>query len=259
MAQFDEERLSVNGIETAVLSAGEGQPLVFFHGAGTITGFDALLPLAERFRLIVPYHPGFGASADDPSIGAIEDYLLHYLDLFDQLELEEVSLVGHSMGGYMAAWFAIYQTPRIRRLVLAAPVGLRVREHPTVDFFTVPDEEVAAVLAEDLSIFEGHVPMPPTPEFLAGRYRESTSFARVFWARSYDLRLPKWLHRLTMPTQLIWGAEDKLVPAAQADSWAELIAGAGVKIVPGVGHLLFDESREAVDAVAEFVDQEVKV
>ena len=61
--------------------AGEGDPLVFLHGAGTVTGFDALLPLAERFRLIVPFHPGFGPSADDPTVDDIHDYRRHYLDL----------------------------------------------------------------------------------------------------------------------------------------------------------------------------------
>ena len=104
---FVEEHHEINGIDTAVLTAGEGPPIVFFHGAGTATGFDALLPLAENARLIVPNHPGFGASADDPSIDSVHDYILHYLDLFDHLGLDEFSLVGHSLGGNMAATFAL--------------------------------------------------------------------------------------------------------------------------------------------------------
>jgi hypothetical protein len=70
---FVEEHHEINGIDTAVLTAGEGPPIVFFHGAGTATGFDALLPLAGNARLIVPNHPGFGASADDPSIDSVQD------------------------------------------------------------------------------------------------------------------------------------------------------------------------------------------
>src|SRR5690242_10193141 len=102
MAAFAEERFTVNGVEVAVMTAGDGPPLLFFHGAGTLTGFDALLPLAERFRLIAPYHPGYGLSADDPSVDSIHDYVLHYLDLLDQLEVEEFTLAGHSMGGLLA-------------------------------------------------------------------------------------------------------------------------------------------------------------
>jgi pimeloyl-ACP methyl ester carboxylesterase len=259
MPQFSEERIDVNGIDTAVFTAGEGEPLLFLHGAGTATGFDSMLPLAERFRLILPHHPGFGASADDPSIDSIHDYVLHYLDLLDALGLDEFSLVGLSGGGSMASWLAIEQTARIRRLVLAAPFGLRVPEHPTVDLFSIPDEEVLGYLTVDMSVFEGKVPMPPTPEFLAERYRESTSWARVAWQRPYDIKLAKWLHRITLPTLILWGDADRLIPVEQAAVWADLIPGAEVKILPGVGHLIFDESREALDAVAEFLGAELKV
>ena len=252
MPGYTEERIDVNGIDTAVFTAGEGDPLVFLHGAGTAAGFDTLLPLAERFRLILPSHPGFGASADDPSIDSIHDYALHYLDLFDLLGLDEISLVGHSMGGYLAATLAIEQTHRVRRLVLGAPFGLRVREHPTVDFFSIPDEEVPSYLVADMSLFAG-MPMPPPPEFLADRYRGSTSFARIAWHRPYDVKLPKWLHRVAAPTLVVWGDKDRLIPVEQAATWAELIPRAEVKIIPGVGHLLFNESRDAVDAVADFV------
>lgn len=252
-AQFAEQRLEINGIDTAVFTAGEGEPLVFFHGAGTVTGFDALLPLAERFRLVVPHHPGYGASADDPSVDSIGDYVLHYLDVLDRLGIDELSLAGHSMGGYMAASFAIQQTRRVRRLVLCAPLGLRVPEHPTVDLFSIRDEELLGYLTPNMAVFEGHVPLPPTPEFLAERYRESTSTARLLWARPYDPKLAKWLHRLTMPTLVLWGDADRLIPAGQAAAWAEQIPDAEVKVLPGVGHLLFDETREVVDAVGDFV------
>jgi pimeloyl-ACP methyl ester carboxylesterase len=258
MAAFLEQRYDVNGIDTAVFTAGEGEPLVFLHGAGTAAGFETLLPLAERFRLILPHHPGFGASADDPSIDSIHDYALHYLDLFEQLGLQELSLVGHSMGGYLAATLAIEQTQRIRRLVLGAPFGLRVREHPTVDFFSIPDEEVPEYLAADMSVF-AHIEMPPSPEFLAERYRESASFARIAWHRPYDIKLPKWLHRIAAPTLILWGEADRLIPVEQALVWAGLIPGAEIKTLPGVGHLLFNESGAAVDAIAEFVGAELTV
>jgi len=256
---FREERHEVGGIEVVVLVAGEGPPLLFFHGAGTVTGFDALLPLAERFRLIVPYHPGYGPSADDPRVDSIHDYVLHYLDLTEQLELDEVTLGGHSMGGLLAAWFAIEQTRRVRRLVLVAPLGLRVPEHPTVDIFAVPDEELLTYVAADMSVFDGHVPHPPTPEFLAERYRESTSTARMFWDRPYDLKLPRWLHRLTMPTLLVWGELDRLIPAAQAAAWAELIPHAETRILPGIGHLPFEESPETARIVLEFAAEPARV
>jgi pimeloyl-ACP methyl ester carboxylesterase len=259
MAAFREERFTIKGVETVVQTAGDGEPLVFLHGAGTVTGFDALLPLADRFRLVVPFHPGFGLTADDPTIDDIHDYRRHYLELLDALDIHELSLVGHSMGGWMAANFAVDHADRVRRLVLGAPLGLKVDEHPTQDVFAIPGEELLGYLAADPSVFEGHVPMPPTPEFLADRYRELTSTARVLWARPYDLKLHRWLHRLKMPTLILWGEADRLIPVQQAAVWAELVPGADVKTLPGVGHLLFDESSEALDAIAGFVGEELTV
>ena len=110
-----------------------------------------------------------------------------------------------------------------------------------------------------MSVFERHVPVPPTPDFLAARYRESTSTARMFWDRPYDLKLPKWLHRLTMPTLIVWGELDRLIPAGQAPVWAELIPNAETKILPGVGHLPFEESPEAIGAVLEFAAEQAPV
>ena len=249
---FAEQRLTVNGVETVVLTAGDGDPLVYFHGAGTTTGFDALLPLAERFRLIVPFHPGWGLSEDDPTISDVHDVRRHYLDLFDALGLEAFALMGASMGGWFAANFAADHPERVRRLVLVAPVGLRVDEHPTKDIFAIPDEELLGYLTEDMSVFEGHVPMPPTPEFLADRYREATSTARLMWDRVYDLKLHRWLHRVRMPTLLLWGEADRLIPVEQAPVWADLLPDAEIKRLPGVGHLVFEEHRDALDAVADF-------
>jgi pimeloyl-ACP methyl ester carboxylesterase len=259
MAAYAEERFTISGVETAVLVAGDGEPLVFFHGAGTITGFDALLPLAERFKLIVPFHPGYGPSADDVTVDSIHDLRRHYLGLLDELGIGEFALAGQSMGGWLAANFAVDHAERVKRLVLAAPLGLKVDEHPTQDIFAIPSEEVPAYLTADLSVFDGHVPMPPTPEFLADRYRELTSAARLLWARSYDLKLARWLHRLTMPTLILWGDADRIIPIEQGPVWAELIPDAELKTLPGVGHLIFDESSEAVAAVAGFVGEELTV
>jgi pimeloyl-ACP methyl ester carboxylesterase len=251
MNAYSERRLDCNGIEIALYEAGQGEPLLFLHGGGTMTGFDSLLPIAEHFRLIVPHHPGFGASADDPSIRSVHDYERHYLDLLDLLEIANFRLVGHSMGGWIAATLAISQGSRISDLVLAAPWGLNVPEHPTVDPFSIPDAEMAGYLTADLSVFAGKAPDPPTPEFLADRYRELTSAARVLWQHTYDPSLARWLHRIQAPTLLLWGALDRVIPVGQLPVWRSLLPHSDELILPGVGHLLFDESAQASAAIVE--------
>jgi pimeloyl-ACP methyl ester carboxylesterase len=249
---YTQTRHELAGVEVAVHEAGAGPPLLFLHGAGTITGIDSLLPLAEHFRLIVPHHPGFGDSADDPAVSDVHDYERIYLDLLDALEIGELTLVGHSMGGWIAATLAISQGARVRRLVLAAPWGLRVLEHPTVDLFSLPDADLPLYLAADLSVFAGKVPDPPTPEFLADRYRESTSAARLLWGHTYDRSLVRWLHRINVPTLLLWGDADRVIPVGQLPVWRSHLSRAQERVLPGVGHLLFDESPAALAAIAEF-------
>lgn len=250
MPGFAEQRHDINGVDTAVYTAGEGDPILVLHGGGTAPGFDELLPLAENARLILPVHPGFGASAGDPSIEGVQDYALHYLDLFDRLELDQIALVGHSLGGCLAATIAILQPLRVRRLVLMAPWGLDVPEHPTVDIATIPAERVPEYLYADLTPFAG-LP-PPSPEFLAERAREASSLARVCGKRTYAPGLRKWLHRIACPTLILWGEADRLIPVAQARVWAGLITGSRVRTFPGVAHLLFNESPEAVTATGDF-------
>jgi len=81
--------------------------------------------------------------------------------------------------------------------------------------------------------------MPPTPEFLADRYRETTSAARLMWARPYDLKLHRWLHRLTMPTLLIWGEADRLpvLDKRGARQMAPALSAYKLVTIPSAGHL----------------------
>jgi pimeloyl-ACP methyl ester carboxylesterase len=248
--------LQINGIDTVVLEAGSGPPLVFLHGAGTVTGFGFAKPWSRTFRVIVPYHPGFGQSADDPAVDDIHDYVLHYLELFDALELRRFRLVGQSMGGFIATKFAVEHRERIDKLVLVCPIGLPVPPgQPTVNFLAVPPEELPALLAHDPQTVIKHLPAgAPPPEFIAERVKEATTAGRVLrdGKRTFDAKLPRYVHRLTMPTLLVWGKQDRLTPTAQHETWVKSLPNAKVRLFDQAGHLVLDESPAAVDAIAAF-------
>ena len=141
LAGFERQTHTVNGVKTAVLTAGRGEPLVFFHGAGTWHGFKFALPWTEKFRVIIPFHPGFGESGDDPGLSDMHDYVMHYLDLFDALGVDKLRLVGFSLGGWLAAKFAMEHGRRVERLVLVGPAGLRGKTRPTGDVLSLPPEQ----------------------------------------------------------------------------------------------------------------------
>jgi len=252
-AGFQEIRLDINGIDTLVLTAGAGDPVVFFHGAGTASGFDRLLPIAAHFRLIVAHHPGFGRSGG-PALPGVDHLARHQLDVLDRLGVTRFHLVGQSMGGWTAATLASYSTHRIVKLALVCPVGLDVPEHPTVNLLAVPPADVPHYLTNDLSIFAPPGAPPPSPEFLAARLREAQSFATVQkHGLTHESGLERWLHRIDVPTLLVWGEADRLVPFAQAAVWAAAMPKATIKSFPGAGHLLFEERPETASALVDFL------
>ena len=246
------QELQVNGLKTQVLSAGHGEPLVFWHGGGTAGGWDFAAPWTEKFTVYLPLHPGFGGSADDAGMTGIQDYVMHYLDLLDQLQLQRFHLVGFSLGGWMAATFASQQSQRVHRLVLVAPAGLWVREHPITDIFRLKPEELPAALAQNLAAL-GPAPDPHDVNAIVEGYRELTTLARIGWQRMYDPKLSKYLHRIHVPTLLVWGEQDRIVPLAQGAAWARLIPGAQLRTFTPSGHVVLHERPEAVKAVQEFL------
>jgi pimeloyl-ACP methyl ester carboxylesterase len=254
MSPFRTEELQVNGCKIVMLTAGDGPPLMFWHGAGTFTGFDFALPWTAHFKVMIPFHPGFGLSESDPHLSSMHDYILHYLDLLDLLGLDKINLVGFSLGGWMAATFACEHAHRLRKLVLVAPPCLPVPENPAIDVSRLQPQEVAMLLASDFNVVLRHLPQQPDPVFEAAGKQERASVARIIAGEGpVDRKLPHWLHRVRVPCLIVWGNEDRLVPAAHAAEWSKLIAGSAVRTFDGAGHLVFDEKPEAVQAVTDFL------
>jgi len=253
MSKFVREELTIDGVKTVVHTAGKGEPLILFHGAGTVDGFDFAENWADRFRVVVTYHPGFGESGDDPTFTDIQDYVMHYLELFDALKIDTMNLVGLSVGGYLAAKFASQHAHRVKKLVMIAPYGLNVPEHPTMDIISIPGEQNVPMLVANFGTLKRTLPEKPDMEFAAARYREATSFARLFWEHPTDPKFPRHLHRVTMPTLIVWGDEDKLIPVQQAQSWRKLIPNCEVMIVKGAGHIVQRDKPEVVDAIGKFL------
>jgi pimeloyl-ACP methyl ester carboxylesterase len=252
MPSYVETRVPVNGADTAVRTAGDGEPLVFFHGGGVVEGADCFLPLAERYRLVVPYHPGFGTSDSDPSIDGIEGWVARYVAVFEQLGVGDFVLIGHSLGGWLAARFALAHGDRVRRLVLASPFGLDAPTHPVANLGALAPEDVYGVLTRDASIFAGKVPSPLTEEFLAARGREGQSIGQVVRA-PFDPGLDELLPSLDTPSLLMWGDDDRVVPIQHQPLWEAALPNVTSKTYPGRGHVLFWEDPQSVQDAGDFL------
>jgi pimeloyl-ACP methyl ester carboxylesterase len=244
----------VDGTRTIVYQNGTGDPLVYFHGAGTWHGIGFADKWEEHFTTFLPHHPGFGASAVNPRIGSMQSYIDHYAKLFDLLGLDRVHLVGTSLGGYLAAEFAAQHGARVRRLILACPAGFDLKKHPQTDLSKVSPEQIPDYLMHNVSNLIPYLPEGTDEEFNAMRNKEGNSASRLLLnGKMINPAMPSILQHIQTPTLVIWGSEDKILPVSQAEYWHQALPHCEVKIVEHAGHLVLDESETARLVVREFL------
>jgi pimeloyl-ACP methyl ester carboxylesterase len=231
--------------------------MLLLHGA---SGAGAWLPfmasLAKTFDVIVPEHPGFGSSDTPDWLDNIHDMAYYYLDVLDQLDLERVHLVGLSLGGWVAAELAVRDTRRLASLTLVGSAGIHVPGVEQIDTFLRTDEQRIRDFFYDQACADEMIKRLLQPELEDVAMKNRLATARLTWQpRGYDPHLSKWLHRIDVPTLLLWGAHDRLFPKDYAFAFQKLIPGSKVVIVPECGHVPNVEKPAAfVAELEQFID-----
>jgi pimeloyl-ACP methyl ester carboxylesterase len=236
---FTQTFIEVDGCKVNLRRGGNGEPLVFLHGA---SGAPAIMPfmekLAARFDVLVPEHPGYGLSDEPGWLDNIHDVAYFYLDFLRALELGNVTLVGSSMGGWIAMEMAVRDTSRIKSLVLASPAGVAAPGVQPADIFLLSPEDLVRNLFFDQRLAEARLAEPVTPESIDIALKNRHTTARLAWEpRLHDPCLPKWLHRIGVPVKIVWGREDRILPAKIADELKRLMPRAELHLLDNVGHL----------------------
>ena len=238
---------------------GAGEPLLFLHGSGGLRRGGYLDDLAESFTVYAPEHPGFGASEGIEHIDDIIDLALYYHDLMDELGLESAHVVGHSLGGMLAAELAAICPHRVRRLVLANPVGLWRDDEPVLDFFTLSPQQLLPYIVHDIeaeAVKEAFAPPETAEEQMEAMYQrlQSLSTAGKFLWPIPDKGLKRRIHRIQSPTLILWGESDRLVPPSYAEDFRTKIQDSQVVIMRECAHMPMLEKREEfVSIVREFL------
>lgn len=253
-AGFERIEREIAGVRTVAYVAGSGPDVVYLHGGGTWHGFEFARDWLAHFRVTLPYHPNYGESADAPAIATLHHYVAHYQAFFDALRLDSFHLVGASLGGRLAAEFAVAHSDRLRSLVLVSPAGVTTPGVPEVNYAAIKHEEWPGYFATDLKFVRRFWPSDPAAEWLQARAREGQATGRALGSAAGDEpEFRKRLQRIRVPTLLMWGREDRMVPAGHAKTWQALIPASKVEIIERAGHLLLDESAPARAAVATFM------
>jgi pimeloyl-ACP methyl ester carboxylesterase len=257
------ETIDVCGRSTVLMHAGSGTPFVYLHS--TLGEAMMWLPFyqtwSKNFRVLVPTHPGFGKSGGFDQIDTIEDMAFHYVDMFDALGLEEVILGGVSLGGFIAAEFAVRWPERVKKLWIADAPGLWVPEEPLPDLFRLatntnklrellfhdPQGAMATLILKE----------KPDEQSLMTAYQSMTVLARLVWERPYDPKLAGRLHRIQCPTLLLWGDHDRLVPPSYGEAYRKLIPGSKLHLIKNCGHCpMFEKEAEFVETLTKFAMEE---
>lgn len=233
-------QLDVDGVSIELLEAGSGPTLLYLH---SVDGIDGSLPwvrdLASSFRVLAPWHPGFGRSEWPQEFRTVGDLAFFYLELIRALEIEDALLVGSSFGGWLAAEIAIRSTSAFSGLVLMDPLGIKVGDRESrdiADMHALPQEELTRIAYHDPSNRRRDYSKMTDEERLAiARSREAYTY--FGWSPyMHNPSLKRWLRRIRIPTMVVWGASDGIVDTSYGRAFAAEIPDARFELIEEAGH-----------------------
>jgi len=242
--------VTVRDVKLRLHRAGRGPTVLFLHGAGGVPEwlpfFDAI---ADGYELLVPEHPGFGGSDDPRWIRNMSDLAYFYLDFLEEMGIGDYHLIGNSLGGWAAAEMLVRDRARCASLTLLAPAGIRVKDRPGGDLFIWNPEELMRNLFHDQKFADLALSIKPTDEQMDVILKNRFTTTKFGWEpRWLNPELEKWLHRIKLPSLVIWGEQDKVFPAAYAELWKERLPDARVLRLDKCGHLPHVEQADTVIA-----------
>jgi pimeloyl-ACP methyl ester carboxylesterase len=255
--------VTVDGTEVRLLVGGSGPPLLYLHSlGGDVEWLEVHERLATRHSVYLPAHPGFAESTGSERLDTVLDWVLHYVDLLDDLGLHTLPVVGTSLGGWVAAELAALYPERVDRLVLVDAVGLWIDEVPIGELFGSTPPELATMLFHDQShpvarMMQAMTSITQVPEdFAYAQLRALEAAARIGWnPYLHDPKLAGRLRRVRARTLVLWGRQDGLVPAAYGERYRDLIPAARLEVLDRCGHLpAIEDPARFAEAVLRFLE-----
>jgi pimeloyl-ACP methyl ester carboxylesterase len=230
--------VDVDGVPVTVTRVGTGHPVLILHGGGgplTVLPWAVGYAAARDAEVIVPVHPGFSGTPRPETLRTPRDLAGLYVGLLDALGLEQVTVVGNSIGGWIAAEIAALGSPRVTGVVVVDAVGLVVPGHPYPDFFSLTPAEVAARSYHDPEKF-GVDPAKLPPEVRAAMAGNRAALG-VYGGGVTDTTLASRLSSIDVPVLVVWGAADRIGDPEVGEAYAKLIPGARLEVIADAGHL----------------------
>ncbi len=260
MSKIQSKTINIDGLDVHYYTAGQGEPLVVIHGGGgdARTWWDNITELSKQYTIYAPDLPGYGGSQPLDGEYFIPE-LSEFLDKFAaKLGLESFNLVGHSLGGGIALDYALRSPHRVKKLVLVSSLCLGREIAFWVRLLSIP-ALVSSVGALSVAVLKGmkwlimhmlnpaQIIMPLSPASMAVG-GSITTF------RQQSLVLENRLSEIRVPTLLVWGAKDPIVPVRHAYAAAKVIPDCQVKVFESRGHNVHrDELKQFSNTLTGFL------
>lgn len=251
-----------------VFRGGSGPQLVYLHSAGGEAVLPMLEDLADDHEVLVPVFPGFGESEGIETIDGMEDAVFHLLDVWELVGLDQPVVLGLSLGGWMALELCTRYPDHASRLVLVNPVGLHLDDAPIAEMFGRPPGELADMLFADqehpvalamraMGEFAGDVGRDTEIplDLVLPMWKAISATAKLGWdPYLHNPKLRGRLHRVRVPTLVVAGTEDGLVPNAVPETIARELPDARFVLVEHAGHMLpLERPDELARLVRDFL------
>jgi 4,5:9,10-diseco-3-hydroxy-5,9,17-trioxoandrosta-1(10),2-diene-4-oate hydrolase len=241
------KQIKVGGLDIRYFTGGEGDPLVVIHGGGDgASGWlESVAPLCKKYRVYVPDLPGFGQSQQMGDKQEISRYVEFVEDFSSSLGLDSFHLMGHSIGGSIALRYALKFPHRIGKLVLVGSMflgremALWVRFLSHRIFRRTLGVAVGAVFkAVKWLVCLVYAPFKHIDPFPTAKMNLGESISAF---KEQTAAMVNQLSRLVVPTLLVWGARDFVVPVRYAYAAAEVIPDCQLRVFPGCGHTVYKQ------------------
>jgi pimeloyl-ACP methyl ester carboxylesterase len=230
---------NVGAVDVTLSDRGQGRNFVLLHGGGgpqTVTGFADLLAGEREARVITPIHPGFGGTVRPDALATIRDLAALYVGLLDELDLSDVTVVGNSIGGWIAAEIALAGSERVSGVVVVDAAGIEVPGHPATDFFSLTMDQVAQRAYYNPDKFRiDPTTLPPAAQ--AAMAANRTALAVYAGTSMSDPGLLARLAEVAVPVLVVWGEADQMVDQDYGRAYAAAVPGAQFLLLRGTGHL----------------------
>ena len=232
-------------VDLVVEERGEGRPFLLLHGGAgpaSMTRFAGMLAERHHVRVLTPTHPGFARTKRPDELKSVKGLAQVYSAFLDRLGVSDVTVIGNSVGGWIAAELALLKNPRVSGIVLVGAAGIEVPGHP------IPD--VSKLTLPEVMSLSYHNPKPflPDPASMTDDQRAimgaNRATLQVYAPQMNDPTLVGQLAGITVPVLVISGESDRIVDPEYGRTYAAAIPGARFELLAGTGHVPQVETPE---------------